>query len=106
MVIILERNIQRIVNGKLGELEELDSQFDEIEIKIGYPPKKRFLQLTGSYDTQTTIIERQWESLAKMEKLMTKAVLDPEYQKLMEKLIQIVEWQKIELLVPYPPFPT
>ena len=106
MVIILERNIQRVTNGKLDELETLDSQFNEIETKLGYPPKKRFRYIVGGFDTQTIVIERQWESLAKMEDLMTKAFLDPEIQKLNSKLIKIVDWQRIELLLPHPPFPS
>ncbi len=106
MVIIIERNIQRITNGKWDELEQLNSQYDKLESKIGFPPKKRFRYLTGEFDTQTIVIERQWESLAKMEKLETMAYLDPEYQKLNDKFSLIIEWQRLELLVPHPPFPT
>ena len=59
----------------------------------------------GSSLTIFIIIERKWESLAKMEKIMTKGFLDPEIQKLSQQLDSIIEWQKIELLVPHPPFP-
>jgi len=41
-----------------------------------------------------------------MEKLMTKSFLDPEYQKLGIELDKIIEWQKMELLIPHPPFPS
>jgi hypothetical protein len=43
--------------------------------------------------------------MSKREKIMTKSFLDPETQKLNEKLEKIVEWQKIKILVPHPPFP-
>ena len=72
------RLIQRIASGKWDDLEELDKKFNEIEDKLGYPPKKRFRSLSGEYDNNVIIIEREWQSLAKMEKIMTKGVLDPE----------------------------
>jgi hypothetical protein len=40
-----------------------------------------------------------------MEKTMTKGYLDPELAKLYKKLDSIIEWQKMELYVPHPPFP-
>jgi hypothetical protein len=97
--------IQKIANGKWEELEALDKKFNEIEEKLGYPPKKRFRSLSGSYDNNVIIIEREWQSLAKMEKIMTKGFLDPELDKLGKKLDSILEWQKTELYVPHPPFP-
>jgi len=105
MVIVIQRLIQRVYNGKWEELEKIDKKFTELENKMGYPPKKRYRYLTGPYDTNTIIIEHQWESLAKMEKIMTKAFLDPEYQKLSSAVDTIIESQKQELLVPHPPFP-
>jgi len=106
MVIVIQRLIQRVANGKWDELEEIDKKFNEFEEKLGYPPKKRFRALVGCYDTNVIIIETQWDSLAKMEKLMTKSFLDPEYQKLGIELDKIIEWQKMELLIPHPPFPS
>ena len=105
MVIVIMRLIQRIANGKWDELEELDKKFNEIEDKIGYPPKKLYRSLSGAYDNNVVIIEREWQSLSKMEKALTKGFLDPELAKLEKKLASIVEWQKTELYVPHPPFP-
>jgi len=104
MVIVIVRLIQRIANGKWDELEEIDKKFNEMEEKLGYPPKKRFRCLTGD-DNNIIVIEREWQSLAKMEKIMTMGFLDPEYSKLGEKLDKIVEWSKLEIWVPHPPFP-
>jgi hypothetical protein len=105
MVIVIMRLIQRVANGKWDELEEIDKKFNEIEDGIGYPPKKRYRSLSGAYDNNVVIVEREWQSLSKMEKLMTKAFLDPEFTKLEKKLESIIEWQKTELYVPHPAFP-
>jgi hypothetical protein len=105
MVIVIMRLIQKIANGKWDELEEIDKKFNAIEENLGYPPKKRYRSLSGCLDNNVIVIERQWDSLAKMEKIMTKGVLDPEIQKLDQQLDSIVEWQKTELFVPHPPFP-
>ena len=85
---------------------KFNKKFNEIEDRFGFPPKKRFRYLSGSVDTNTIFIEREWESLAKLKKLMTKAFLDPEYQKLGDELESIIETQYQEMLVPHPPFPT
>ena len=106
MVIIIERLIQRVFNGKWEALEEIDKRFNEIEDKYGFPPKKRYRYFSGRYDTSTIVVDRQWESFAKYEKIMTKAFLDPEFQKLGDKLDSIIETQYHDLLVPHPPFPT
>ncbi|MHA1375849.1 MAG: hypothetical protein ACTSR7_16340 [Promethearchaeota archaeon] len=104
MVIVKVRLIQRIANGKWDDLEEIDKKFNEMEENLGYPPKKRFRSLSGG-DNNIVVIEREWQSLAKMEKIMTKGFLDPEYSKLGEKLDKIVDWSKMEIWVPHPPFP-
>ena len=105
MVIVIQRLIQKVYNGKWDELEPIDKKFTELENKMGFPPKKRYRYITGPYDTNVIIIERQWESLAKLEKIMTKEFLAPEYQKLSSALDTIIESQKQELLVPHPTFP-
>ena len=105
MVIVIMKLIQRVANGKWDELEEIDKKFNELEEKLGYPPKKRYRSLSGAYDNNVVIVEREWQSLSKMEKIMTKGFLDPELVKLSKKLDSIIEWQKMELYVPHPPFP-
>lgn len=105
MVIVIMRLIQRVANGKWDDLEEIDKKCTELEEKLGYPPKKRYRSLFGAYDNNVIIIEREWQSLSKMEKVMTKGFLDPELTKLYEKVDSIIEWTKTELYVPHPPFP-
>jgi len=53
----------------------------------------------------TLIIEFQWESMAKMEKTVTKAVLDPEYQKLTAESQLIIQSSQWELYTPWPLVP-
>ena len=43
--------------------------------------------------------------MAKFEKIMTKAFLDPEFQKLGDELESIIETNSQELLIPHPAFP-
>ncbi|MFX1406217.1 MAG: hypothetical protein ACFFC9_05170 [Promethearchaeota archaeon] len=105
MVKVILRLIQKIYPGKWNDLDEIDKRFDEIEANLGFPPKKRFRSLMGAYNNDTLIVEREWDSMAKMEKLLTKSYLDPDYQKLEKKLESIVEWQKVEMYIPHPPFP-
>jgi len=105
MVIVIMRLIQRVTNGKWDDLEEFDKKCTEFEDKLGYPPKKRYRCLSGGYDNNVIIVEREWQSLSKMEKIMTKGFLDPELTKLNKKLDSIIEWQKMELFVPHPAFP-
>ncbi len=105
MVIIINRLIQKVRPDKWDELEEIDKKFNEIESRIGFPPKKRYRCLSGPINWNWIIIERQWESMAKMEKFMMKLYLDPESQKLSEKLNSIIEDQRIELYMPWPLVP-
>ncbi len=105
MVIIIQRLVQRVFNGKWDELEEIDKRFNEIEDKYGFPPKKRYRYFSGSLNLNTIVVERQWESMAKFEKIMTKAFLDPEFLKLGDELESIIETNSQELLIPHPAFP-
>lgn len=106
MVIVIWRQIQKIKAGKWDELEEINKKFNEIEQKLGFPDnKKRYRHLIGTQDISTLIIEFQWESMAKMEKMVTKAVLDPEYQKLQAKAELIIESSQWELYTPWPLVP-
>lgn len=96
----VERMIQQIFPGKWEELDELDEKYTTYEDRLGFPPKRRFHCMTGSYDTNTVIIEREWESLAVMEEIYTKAFADPAYQKLGEEASSIVKSSQVELYRP------
>jgi hypothetical protein len=107
MVLIIWRQIEKINADKWDELEKLEKRFLEVEKRLGFPieTKKRYRALFGSSDVNTLIIDYQWDSMAKMEKTYTKAFLDPEYQKLAEEALPLIEENRWEILVPWPAFP-
>ena len=99
---ILVRYIQEIASDKWAKLEELDSQFEKIENKLGFPPKKRYRSLMGSYHYDTLIVDRVWESLAKLEELTMKSMGDSEYQRLSEELMPVMKSQRVEMYMVLP----
>jgi len=101
VVRVIERMIQEIYPDKFEELEELDKKYTEIENKYVYPPKKRFRCIAGPHDINTLILEREWPSLSKMEKSVTKLYLDPEIAKLSKKILDIVKGARSELYIPH-----
>jgi hypothetical protein len=107
LVLVLWRQVQKIKSDKWDELEKVNKKFNEIEKRLGFPmeTKKRYRLLLGRDGVNTLIVEFQWESMAKMEKVYTKAILDPEYQKLSDEAMPLIEENRWELLVPWPAFP-
>ncbi|MCP4363433.1 MAG: hypothetical protein GY796_35990 [Chloroflexi bacterium] len=101
-MIVIERQIQKVHPEKWEELEELDKKYDVIESRLGYPPKKRCRCIVGGHDVNTLIVERQWESLAKMEAIIEKAFADPGFQGLQAELTTIVASVQFELYQPLP----
>ena len=70
---ILERLIQKIYPDKWEELHEIDKRYNAAESPLGFPPKKRYQSIASSYDNDTLIVEREWESFAAMEAAYEKA---------------------------------
>jgi len=94
--------IQKVRSGKWAELEEIDKRFNKLESRLGFPPKKRYQCIMGGHDTNTLIIERQWESLAVMEATYEKAFADPAHQALLEETPSIIKSSQLEVYVPLP----
>ena len=101
-MIAIERMTQKIFPGKWMELEEIDKRYNEIESRMGFPIKKRYQCMIGEEDSNTLIIERQWDGLAVMESTYEKAFADPEYQALGKEVTSIVQSSKIEVFTPLP----
>ena len=101
-MIIIERMIQKVRPGKWAELEEIDKRFNDVESRLGFPPKKRYQCIMGGHDMNTLIIERQWESLATMEATYDKAFADPEHQALVEETPSIIKSSQLEVYMPLP----
>ena len=98
----VERMIQKVSPGKFPELEELDKRFVEVEERLGFPPKKRYQCVIGGHDTNTVIVERQWDSLAAMEAKFEEAFADQEYQSLADEGNSIIESTQWEVYAPLP----
>lgn len=100
---VIERMIQKVLPGKWAELEEIDKRFNAAEQRLGFPSnKKRYQCMIGSHDTNTLIIERQWDSMAVMEATYEKSFADPEIQVLQKEVMSIIESNQIEVYAPLP----
>ena len=97
-MIAIERHIQKVRSGKWAELAEIDPRYDAVEGRLGFPAKKRY----QGHDTNTIVVERQWDSLAVMEAAYEKALADPEFQALGTELAAIVTSAQIEIYTPLP----
>lgn len=97
---IIERMVQEIHTGKMGELEELDKRYRALEEPIGYPPLKRFLAISGPHNLMTTIVEREWESMAAMESAYGRNFADPQLQALHVEAADVIKSSRIELYMP------
>lgn len=96
----VERSIQQVRSDKWPELETIDKKYNVVESRLGFPPKKRYRCYVGGHDTNTLIVERQWESLAKMEAVYEKAFTDSEWQALGAEIVSIIKSDQNELYVP------
>jgi len=101
-MVIVERLTQKLRPNKFEELEKLDKKYTALENKFGFPLKKRYQLIAGGNDFNTLIVERQWESLAKMEAAYEKALADAEYQKLNEESSSAIKSTQMELYTPLP----
>lgn len=101
-MVAIERMVQKIYPGKWAELEEIDKRFAEIEMKSGFPPKKRYQCVIGAEDGNTLIIERQWDCLAAMESTYEKVMTMLEYQALLNEVASIVQRSRVEIYTPLP----
>ena len=101
---ILVRMIQEIYPDKWPELELINEKFNKVEERLGFPPMKRYRSLMGALHYDTLIIDRIWESVAKLEELTLKAMGDPEYQKLQEETLsrRLIKSQRTEMFMVLP----
>jgi len=93
----LERMVQSVRPGKWAALEEIDKQYNAVESRLGFPPKRRYQLFFGGHHVNTLVVEREWESMAAMEMTWMKALADPEERALGTKLDEIVESTQMEI---------
>jgi hypothetical protein len=101
-MICVERLTQLVRSDKWAELEALDAKFNAVESRLGFPPKRRCRCYIGGHNSDTLVIERQWESLAVMEAAYDRAFADPAFQALGAEAILIIKSNQYELYAPLP----
>ena len=101
-MITIERLIQKVHPEKWTELDEINKKFNTVEARLGFPPKKRYRCMIGEHDTNTLIVERQWDSFATMEAAYEKAFVDPEHQALAEEINPLIISSQHEVYMPLP----
>lgn len=99
-MVVVEMSIQKVYPGKWEALAEIDKRFDVVEKRHGFPPPKRMNSISGVYDMNTTVIMREWDSLAAMEAAYESLFTDSEQQALMEEVGSIIESSRMELYMP------
>ena len=96
MAKVMVREIQEIAEDKWQQLDGIDKKYTELEVKMGFPPKKRYRGIIG-VDMNTLVIERIYKSIAQVEELFEKANSDPEYLVLGVQLIGIMLSHRLEV---------
>jgi hypothetical protein len=94
---IMERHICRVQSGKWAELETVEKKYDALESQWGFPPKRRYRALYGSYSRDFYIIEREWDGMDTREAALGHGFRSPEWLALGEELNLCVESLQIEI---------
>jgi len=94
---ILMREIQRIRPDAWEELEHLEARWVGLEKRAGYPEsKRRYRVYSSADDTNTVVIEIEWESFAAMEAANERLAQDPEMAELVAATAPIVQSIRME----------
>jgi hypothetical protein len=99
---VLERLTQKIRPDQWEALEAIDKQFDRIESGFGFPPKRRYRLMIGGRSSNTLVVEREWESLAALEKAYEGLMTSAEWVSLMNESSSVIEDGQFEILMPLP----
>jgi len=94
---IMERHICRVQSGKWAELETIEKKYDALESQWGFPPKRRYRALYGSYSRDYYIIEREWDGMDSREAALGNGFRSSEWLALGEELNLVVESLQIEI---------
>ena len=78
---ILVRIIHKIAPGKWDEVVEWEKKYEAVESRYGGGAKRLYKASMGPYDSDTLIVEEEWESYAAREEAAAKCGADPEWQK-------------------------
>jgi len=103
---VVQREIMKIIPGKMPETMELLGKHMAIAMRLAPPNTivRNYLPFFADEAVHTLVFEVEWESMATMEKFFEKAMADTEMQALMPKWEEVEESHKNELytLTPLP----
>ena len=100
---VIMRTPVKIVPGKMAEYMELEKERVAASKRIGMPPEKRYIMISGPGDRVNTIFyEIEWDSLAAIENFFGKMFSDPEIQAMQAKYNGLIESHGLELYTPMP----
>ena len=94
---IMERHIGKVRPDRWDELEQIEKQYDTIEQQWGFPPKRRYRALYGSYPRDVYITEREWEGMIARETALGQAFASSEWHTLAQDLNTVLESLQIEI---------
>ena len=94
---IMERHICRVLSGKWAELETIEKKYDAIEGHWGFPPKRRYRALYGSYSREFYITEREWDGMTSREAALGNGFGSSEWLALGQELDLVIESIQIEI---------
>lgn len=94
---IMERIICRVKPGKWAELEAVEKKYDVLESQWGFPPKRRYRALYGSYSRDFYITEREWDGMVAREAALGNGFSSSEWLALGDELNLVVESIQIEI---------
>jgi hypothetical protein len=93
---------QKVKPGKRAALDELNKQWDAFEARLGFPPQKQYACSIGGHQMGTLLLLREFDSMAAMEALFAKMMVDAEIEELMAATEELVESTQWELYEPSP----
>ena len=97
---IIQREIIKVVPGKMGEATDLFQKHAAAATRLGCPSMRIYRPLIGNEFFHTVFSEAEWDSMAAMETFYEKMMGDSEMQAYMAKWEAILESHVMELYTP------
>jgi len=95
---IIMREIQEVRPGQWEASAEAEAKWNAFEARVGFPANKRRCRVySGVEDTNTIVIEFEFESLAALDAANKRAEADPEYRTLIGELDSVIASNRVEL---------
>ena len=96
---IIERLIQARQPGTQPDMD-VEREWDAVESRAGFPPKKILRSVAGGLDYLSIVIEREWDSMAAMEAAYARVADDPQWQALVSEAHRYIQTFRREIYEP------